>query len=84
MMTSGQNYASISVTEIADKRSLFHPSTPQRDGVLRGDVKQRTHKNIFDEFSVMTTDDVLPTLQNFPVDLPESASIAKIAYQLLC
>ena len=81
-MTSGQNYASMPVTEIADKRPLSHPSTPQRDGVLRGDVKQCTHTSPFVEFSVGATDDVLPTLQNFPVDSPESASILKIAYQI--
>ena len=70
------------VAEIANKQPLSQPSTPERGGVLRGGIKQRTHKSLFVEFSIMATDDVLPTLQSFLVDIQESASIAKIAYQI--
>ena len=64
-MTSGQNYATTPVIDIADKRPLSQSSSPQRDGVLRGGVKQRTYKSPFVEFVSMATDDVLSPLQDF-------------------
>ena len=78
-MTSGQNYATTSVTDIADKRPLSQPSTPQRDGVLRGGVKQRAYGSPFVEFVSRTICDLLPLLQEFPTDPSESTSIAQTA-----
>ena len=78
-MYGGQNYAETPITEIADRRSLSQPSTTERGGVLRGGIKQRTHKSLAVEFASMSSDVDLPRVQTFPSDETESSSIAQTA-----
>ena len=79
IMSSGQNYVSMPVAEIANKRPLSQPSTPERGGVLRGGIKQRTHKSLCVAFTSMSIDVDLQKAETFPSDESEALYIAQTA-----
>ena len=54
-------------------------STSERDGVLRGGIKQRVHNSHLVDFVSMSVGAALPSLQMFPPDETEALCIAQTA-----